>query len=385
MVLRFKSILGIAIVDCGNNQDNLEKQNEKNRFHEIGKTCGVYFSIYEKRIALFFKRLPKSVYITLGIVFVLFSTTFLTPVALEGKNSKAIDVYVNTGDSLKTVAHKVVQSGVSVNETMLNVLLRVFTDPTKLHAGRYRFEEGVNVLKIVESFANGDVAQGKLRIADGMTFKDFRALINSSEDLNHTTEKLTESEILKKLGSSYTKAEGLFSPDTYHFRAGVTDMSVLTQAYEKQKAVLEREWKARAPGLKLRNPYEALILASIIEKETGIRTDRHLVSSVFHNRLRIWMPLQTDPTVIYGLGDAFKDRLRKADLQRPGPYNTYLNYGLPPTPICMPTTLSIQAALHPSSTKYLYFVARGDGTSVFSVTLDAHNKAVNRYQKTPRR
>ncbi len=385
MLLRFKDVFGNSIVDRGEDQENLAQENAKTRFHEIGKSCGMYFSIYEKRLAAFFKGLPKSAYIAAALVFFLFSTTFLAPVALEGKNAKAIDVYVNSGDSLKTVAHKVVQSGVRVNETMLNLLLRVFTDPTKLHAGRYRFEEGVNVLKIVESFANGDVAQGKLRIIDGMTFKDFRNLINSNEDLNHTTEKLTEAEILKKLGSTYTKAEGLFSPDTYHFRAGVTDMSVLTQAYEKQKALLEREWKSRAPGLKLRNPYEALILASIIEKETGIRTDRHLVSSVFHNRLRIWMPLQTDPTVIYGLGDAFKDRLRKADLQRPGPYNTYLNYGLPPTPICMPTAQSIQAALHPSSTKYLYFVARGDGTSVFSVTLEAHNKAVNRYQKTPRR
>lgn len=372
-------------MDCGKDQEELDKQNETNRFYEDGKNLGNSLITHEKRIASFFKRLPKSVYITLGIVFVLFSTTFLTPVALEGKNTKAIDVYVNSGDALSTVAHKVVKSGVGVNETLLNLLLRVFVDPQKLHAGRYRFEEGVSVLKIVERFSNGEVAQGRLRILDGMTFKDFRNLINANEDLKHTTEKLTEAEILKKLGSAYTKAEGLFSPDTYHFRAGVSDMSVLTQSYEKQKEILEREWKGRARNLKLKSPYEALILASIIEKETGIRTDRHLVSSVFHNRLKIWMPLQTDPTVIYGLGDAFKGRLRKADLQRPGPYNTYLNYGLPPTPICMPTAQSIQAALHPCSTKYLYFVARGDGTSVFSVTLDAHNKAVDRYQKTPRR
>ncbi len=372
-------------MDFGKDPEEIENQSVKERFHRIGKIVGFYVASFEKRLIVFLYRVPKSVYITLGVLFVLFSTTFLTPVALDGKNTKAIDVYVTSGDTLTAVAHKVVKSGIDVNETMLSVLLRVFADPAKLHAGRYRFEEGVSILKIVERFSNGEVAQGRVRILDGMTFKDFRALINSNDDLNHTTEKLTEEEILKKLGSTYTKAEGLFSPDTYHFRAGVADMSVLTQAFEKQKAVLEREWKGRTPGLKLRNPYEALILASIIEKETGIRTDRHLVSSVFHNRLKIWMPLQTDPTVIYGLGDAFKGRLRKADLQRPGPYNTYLNYGLPPTPICMPTSQSIQAALHPSSTKYLYFVARGDGTSVFSVTLDAHNKAVDRYQKTPRR
>ncbi len=183
------------------------------------------------------------------------------------------------------------------------------------------------------------------------------------------------------LGAKEKKAEGLFSPDTYHFKTGVTDFSFYTQAYEKQKEILEREWNSRAPKLKLKTPYEALILASIIEKETGIRTDRHLVSSVFHNRLRIWMPLQTDPTVIYGLGDDFKGRLRKKDLTKPTPYNSYLNYGLPPTPIAMPSAESIQAALHPAATKYLYFVAKGDGTTEFSVTLEAHNRAVAKYQK----
>lgn len=310
--------------------------------------------------------------------------SYYAPVSFHTYAQK-VDVLVVPGDTARSIAGKVSRSGLGVNETVLTALLRLFGNHSAIHAGRYRFERGDSLSTVVGSIADGLVAVGKLRVSDGMTFKELRTLIDAESDLQHTTAHLTDTELLKKIGATEENPEGLFAPDTYQFRAGVTDLSVYALAYNKQKADLMREWKDRAPGLKLKNPYEALILASIIEKETGVRTDRHLVSSVFHNRLKIWMPLQTDPTIIYAMGEDFKGRLRKRDLQRPGPYNSYLNYGLPPTPIAMPGLESIRAALHPSRTKYLYFVARGDGTTVFSSTLEVHNQAVAKYQKTKNR
>ena len=330
--------------------------------------------------SLFFKlTLGVTLIVALAVFYV--GYTLFAPVSFTDNEALRVDVQVNRGDTMRSVARKVSQSGIEVNETYLSILLRLYGDPAKIHAGRYRFERGITLTEIVDQLTTGLVAQGRIRILEGTTFRELRNLVDNHVDLKHTTAALAEEEILKKLGANESKAEGLFSPDTYHFKTGVTDFSFYKQAYEKQKEVLEREWNSRAPGLKLKTPYEALILASIIEKETGIRTDRHLVSSVFHNRLRIWMPLQTDPTVIYGLGDDFKGRLRKKDLTKPTPYNSYLNYGLPPTPIAMPSADSIQAALHPAATKYLYFVAKGDGTTEFSVTLEAHNRAVAKYQK----
>lgn len=323
----------------------------------------------------------------LGALFLIvsfFSYLYYSPLSFHTYAQK-VDVIVVPGDTARSIAGKVSRSGLGVNETVLTGLLRLFGDHSAIHTGRYRFERGDSLSTVVRNISEGLVAVGKLRVSDGMTFKELRALMEADADLQHTTAHLTDAELLKKLGATEENPEGLFAPDTYQFRAGVTDLSVYALAYNKQKADLAREWKGRAPGLKLKSPYEALILASIIEKETGVRTDRHLVSSVFHNRLKIWMPLQTDPTIIYAMGDDFKGRLRKRDLQRPGPYNSYLNYGLPPTPIAMPGLESIRAALHPSRTKYLYFVARGDGTTVFSNTLDVHNQAVAKYQKTKKR
>ncbi len=336
------------------------------------------FSI--KDASLFLKLTLGGVFIVALVVFYVGYTLF-APVSFTDNEALRIDIQVNRGDTMRSVAKKVSQSGIDVNETYLSVLLRLYGDPSKIHAGRYRFERGITLSEVVDQLTTGLVAQGRIRILEGTTFRELRGLVDAHSDLIHTTAALPEEAILQKLGAKEKKAEGLFSPDTYHFKTGVTDFSFYTQAYEKQKEILEREWNSRAPKLKLKTPYEALILASIIEKETGIRTDRHLVSSVFHNRLRIWMPLQTDPTVIYGLGDDFKGRLRKKDLTKPTPYNSYLNYGLPPTPIAMPSAESIQAALHPAATKYLYFVAKGDGTTEFSVTLEAHNRAVAKYQK----
>jgi len=298
---------------------------------------------------------------------------------------KQVDILVHKGETANTVAQRIDASGIDLSALAFKTAMRVYGTPANIHAGRYRFEVGMTLKDVVERFSNGLVAHGKLRIPDGMNFRQLKALIDSHEDLLHKTQAMDDAAILHAIGAKEKHLEGLFSPDTYKFKTGVTDISVYVQAYEKQMKTLEMEWELRAPKLKLKTPYEALILASIIEKETGIHTDRYLVSSVFHNRLRIWMPLQTDPTVIYGMGEAFSGRLRKRDLQRPGPYNSYLNYGLPPTPIAMPSAASIHAALHPTDSKYLYFVARGDGTTVFSKTIDEHNVAVNRYQKNQKK
>ncbi len=192
---------------------------------------------------------------------------------------------------------------------------------------------------------------------------------------------MSEAELLAAIGAEEKSLEGLFAPETYKFNGDTTDLAILKMAYQHQKTVLQKAWNERAPDLQVKTPYEALILASLIEKETAHPEDRRLVSSVFHNRLRIRMPLQTDPTIIYALGETFDGTIRRSDLNRPGPYNTYKNYGLPPTPIAMPGKASIEAALNPAKTKYLYFVARGDGTTQFSTRLEHHNRAVNQFQR----
>ena len=196
---------------------------------------------------------------------------------------------------------------------------------------------------------------------------------------------MTEDQLRAAVGIEEPHLEGVFAPETYSFRTGITDLDVYRAAYREQMRILAKEWENRSSDAMVKTKYEALILASIIEKETSMPDDRALISSVFNNRLRLRMPLQTDPTIIYGIGENFNGNLTRRDMQRPGPYNTYLNMGLPPTPISMPTAASIHAALNPQKTKYLYFVARGDGTTYFSKTLAEHNRAVEKYQKAPAR
>lgn len=291
-----------------------------------------------------------------------------------------VQITVPAGSSGRTVAKSLVATGIGVSEDTLVAAMRFEGSPV-IHAGSYEFERGMTLSDIVFRLTSGAVVTGSVRIADGSTFRQVLAALRGNGHLKVVTESMSEEQILAAIGASEKSAEGLFAPDTYKFNSGSTDLSLLKHAYVRQKAILSRAWESRPPKLKLKNPYEALILASLIEKESGSSADRALVSSVFHNRLRIWMPLQTDPTLIYGLGEQFSGRLHKRDLQRPGPYNTYLNYGLPPTPIAMPSAEAIRAALNPPDTKYLYFVARGDGTTHFSRGLVEHNRAVDKYQK----
>lgn len=291
-----------------------------------------------------------------------------------------VDVEVQSGVTARRVGAALREAGLDVSETAFLTAMRLFGDAKAIHTGRYRFEEGVSLSDIVNRLSSGVVDMGQVRIPDGVTIWELRKLVKDCSDLQDKTSTMSAAELLKALGVEEKHPEGLFAPDTYKFNAGISDLSFLKTAYERQKLILAEEWEKRENNLKLKSPYEALILASIIEKETGIHTDRYLVSSVFHNRLKIWMPLQTDPTVIYALGEKYCGKIRKRDLSIESPYNTYVNYGLPPTPIAMPTRASIHAALHPAKTNYLYFVARGDGTTKFSNALIEHNSAVLTYQ-----
>jgi UPF0755 protein len=205
--------------------------------------------------------------------------------------------------------------------------------------------------------------------------------LNAEPTLRHDTLALSDAEILKRIGATEREAEGLFFPDTYNFSSGSSDLAVLKRAYQLMQRKLQESWKGRAANLPFETPYQALILASIVEKETGKASERGMIAAVFVNRLRKKMLLQTDPTVIYGLGDKFDGNLRKHDLLTDTPYNTYTREGLTPTPIALPGLAALQAALHPAQSNALYFVARGDGSSYFSSTLTEHINAVNRYQK----
>jgi UPF0755 protein len=244
-----------------------------------------------------------------------------------------------------------------------------------------RWKRGITALALLDKLTRGDVTQGELLLAEGKTFRQFRTLLNEHPDLDHDTLKLSDAKILSLLGAKEAHPEGLFFPDTYLFNKGSSDIDVLRRAYKAMQPKLAAAWERRETTLPVKTPYELLILASIVEKETGLPADRPQVAAVFVNRLRRGMLLQTDPTVIYGLGERFDGNLRKVDLQTDTPWNTYTRAGLPPTPIAMPGLASLQAAAKPPPSDMLYFVARGDGSSEFSATLDEHNSAVARYQK----
>lgn len=296
-----------------------------------------------------------------------------------------VDVTVPSGASGRAIANSIAQAGIGVSPDTLIGLLRVQGTPLAIHAGRYRFVPGMTLADIVQKLQSSDVEKFSFRIADGQSIWSLRKAVSELADIEIRSADMTDAQLRNAIGVKEPHLEGVFAPETYNFRTGITDIDVYRAAYREQMRILEQEWNQRSPEAMAKNPYEALILASIIEKETSLKTDRALVSSVFNNRLRLKMPLQTDPTIIYGIGEEFNGNLTRKDMQQPGPYNTYLNAGLPPTPISMPSAASIHAALNPRKTKYLYFVAKGDGTTYFSTSLTEHNRAVEKYQKAPAR
>jgi len=284
------------------------------------------------------------------------------------------------GSNLKGMARELRQAGLLEQDWTFVWLARSLGKSAQIQAGYYVLEHPVTPLELLGIFSKGEVIQRKLSVIEGWTFKEFRDALNANPDLKHLTSDLTDSEILQRIGATETYPEGLFFPDTYSFAVGSRDLVILKRAYQTMQLRLQAAWAARDTNLPLQTPYQALTLASIVEKETGTPSDRAMIAGVFVNRLRKGMLLQTDPTVIYGLGDKFDGNLRKRDLLDDTPYNTYTRRGLTPTPIALPGLAAMQATLHPAQTDALYFVSRGDGSSQFSSTLVAHNRAVYQYQ-----
>jgi UPF0755 protein len=290
-------------------------------------------------------------------------------------------VSIEPGRSPREIADAWVRAGVRTSPRLLYEWFRWSGRSRQIRAGSYEIGAGTTPVRLLEKMVRGDETLAAVRLNEGWTFRQIRAELARAESLKPTTAALSDAEIMSALGASGVSPEGRFQPDTYLYSKGSSDLAVLKRAYRAMQRHLAEAWQEREPSTPLHNADEALTLASIVEKETGIAADRGRVAGVLINRLRLGMPLQTDPTVIYGLGAAFDGSLRKRDLLADGPYNSYTRAGLPPTPIAVPGKAALLAAVHPEPTKALYFVARGDGSSEFSETLADHNRAVNRFQR----
>jgi UPF0755 protein len=292
-----------------------------------------------------------------------------------------VEVSVEPGSSPRTVAQAWVDAGVQVPPELLYEWFRWSGDARRIRAGSYQVGQGVTPRQLLAKMVQGDEVLESLRLIDGWTFRQLRAELDKATGLKPLTRGMSDAQVMAALGAEGMSAEGRFFPDTYSYSRGVSDLTVLRRAHGAMQRRLVQAWAERAADTPLKSMDEALTLASIVEKETGTEADRGKVAGVFVNRLRIGMPLQTDPAVIYGLGESFDGNLRKRDLQADTPYNTYLRAGLPPTPIGMPGQASLRAAVQPEATKALYFVSRGDGSSQFSDNLAEHNRAVDKYQR----
>jgi UPF0755 protein len=288
---------------------------------------------------------------------------------------------VTPGTSLKGLAGQLAKAGIIDHPLAFRILGRVMGKSAIIQAGVYTLDAPITAAELYRKMARGEVTQAAIRFIEGWNLREVRGALQASTDLRHDTQGMSDAELLAAIGAAESNPEGLFFPDTYFFSPGSSELDILRRAYRDAQEKLHKAWEARATGLPYQSPYEALIMASIIEKETGVPEERPLIAAVFLNRLKLGMRLQTDPTVIYGLGEHFDGNLRKLDLERDTAYNTYTRKGLPPTPIAMPGEASILAALNPAQSKALYFVAKGNGVHVFSDNLAQHNQAVNRYQR----
>ncbi|WP_041792036.1 endolytic transglycosylase MltG [Rhodoferax ferrireducens] len=296
-------------------------------------------------------------------------------------SANTVDLAIEPGTLPRDVAQAVVDAGVQVNPLLLYGWFRFSGEARQIKAGSYEIERGVTPRRLLRKLVRGDEALRAVTLVEGWTFVQVRAALLKAEQLKPTTRGLEPDLIMKSLGRPGLHPEGRFFPDTYTYAKGSSDLALLKRALRAMDKRLDAAWAQRAPDTPLTTPEQALTLASIIEKETGRPSDRPMIAAVFSNRLRIGMMLQTDPTVIYGLGNRFDGNLRRSDLQTDTPWNTYTRTGLPPTPIAMPGKSALLAAVQPAPSKALYFVARGDGSSEFSADLEAHNRAVNKYQR----
>lgn len=295
--------------------------------------------------------------------------------------NQPLELVIDPGTTPRGVARAVVEAGVGLDARVLYAWFRFSGQDRLIKAGNYEIAVGTTPRGLLQMLVRGEEALRALTLVEGWTFRQVRQALAREDQLKPETRDMTEAALMQALGRPGVAAEGRFFPDTYNYAKGTSDLALLRRALHAMDKRLEAAWAQRAADTPLKNADEALILASIVEKETGRAADRAQIAGVFTNRLRIGMLLQTDPTVIYGMGEKFDGNLRRRDLQTDTPWNTYTRGGLPPTPIALPGKASLLAAVQPEQTKALYFVSRGDGTSHFSPTLDEHNRAVNRYQR----
>jgi len=286
---------------------------------------------------------------------------------------------VHPGAGLKVVGRQLAADGVLLEGESFWILGRLAGKAQRIQAGTYRIDRPMTALDIIDKLARGDVVFVEALFVEGITLKQWLAQLASNARVKHTVDGKTEKELREVLGEEHP-LEGWLFPDTYRFAPGTSDVEILKRAHSVMKRRVAEAWSTRDETIPLKSSYEALILASIVEKETGLASERPVIASVFMNRIKRGMRLQTDPTVIYGMAERFDGNIRKRDLTTDTPYNTYTRDGLPPTPIAMPGMASLRAAKHPVESSYLYFVARGDGSHEFSRTLEEHNRAVAKYQ-----
>lgn len=300
------------------------------------------------------------------------------PLALKASR---VEVSIEPGTGVREVARLWVSAGVDTSAWALYQWFRWSGQARLIRAGSYEVEPGVTPRALLARMVRGDESLQTVRLIEGWNFRQVRAALAQAPQLRPTLAGLTDAQVAQLLGLPGERVDGWLFPDTYAYSRGVSDVTVLRRAQAAMTRQLAEAWAQRLPASVLRSPTELLILASVVEKETGSAADRGRVAGVFHNRLRLGMPLQSDPTVIYGMGERFDGNLRRADLLADTPWNSYTRRGLPPTPIAMPGRDALRAAARPEATPALYFVARGDGSSVFSATLDDHNRAVNQFQR----
>jgi len=299
------------------------------------------------------------------------------PLALTAPTTIDVPMGTQLPGILRELEHQHVRTGTSL---YWRLLARQMGVAGKLHAGEYALDAGITPRALLAKMASGEVIQHHFTVVEGWTFAQLREALAHDVGLKQTLAASTDATIMRALGEIDVPAEGQFLPETYNYVKGMDDVDILRRAHKAMTEALDKQWNSRAADLPLQSPYQALILASIVEKETARADERPMIAGVFLHRLKIGMRLQTDPTVIYGLGSAFDGNLRRGDLDTDTPFNTYTRDGLPPTPIALPGAAALHAALHPAPTDALYFVARGDGSHEFSPTLEAHNRAVAKYQ-----
>ena len=292
----------------------------------------------------------------------------------------AQEIVIKPKSGLKSIANQLVEQKVLPQALPFVLLGRLLGKEPSLQSGSYTLIKNITPYQLLLSLNHGKATQGSITFIEGKTFNVMRDKLAKNDAVKSTIDDLSDNEVMRLVGNGEPHAEGLFFPDTFYFDRGTADIVILKRSFESMQSKLAKAWASRIKGLPYKDSYDALIMASIIEKETGKASERPMIAGVFINRLRIGMRLQTDPSVIYGMGDHYDGNIRKKDLERDTPYNTYTRGGLPPTPIAMPGAASIEAALHPEQTKALYFVGKGDGSHAFANNLVEHNNNVVKYQ-----